>query len=71
MSTIIEEENMIDGNDFEDRTGRKPEHDDLERVNCNQAGETGHWSCGWCDEHYAPRFECGCRKKTNDPPKPH
>ena len=52
----------MDANEFEDRTGRKPEHDDLERVNCKRAGEIGHWACGWCDKHYAPRAECGCRK---------
>lgn len=43
---------------FEQATGRKPEQDDLERVNCKSAGKIGHSGCGWCSEHNSPRFEC-------------
>jgi len=46
--------------EFEQTTGRKPEQDDLERVNCDQVGEIGHLSCGWCSSHDGPMFECGC-----------
>lgn len=40
--------------------GRPPEDDDLQRVNCEVAGTTGHWQCGWCWTHNKPRFECAC-----------
>ena len=41
--------------------GRPPECDDLERVNCSDAGGVGHFMCGWCDACGRPRFECGHR----------
>lgn len=37
---------------------RFPEDDDLERVMCDYAGESGHLRCGWCDEHKQPQFAC-------------
>ena len=43
--------------EFEKVTGRKPEQDDLERANCDQAGKIGHWGCGVCI-HKLPVFEC-------------
>ena len=46
--------------EFEQATGRKPIEDDMERVNCEQMGEIGHLSCGWCAVHDQPMFECGC-----------
>jgi len=45
-------------------TGRAPENDDLERVNCQKAGEPGHFSCGWCPVCGGPNFECPCAIKT-------
>lgn len=45
--------------EFTERTGYAPVQDDLERVNCAEAGEPGHWGCGWCDKHNGPRYECG------------
>ena len=45
---------------FRKRFGVKPTQDDLERVNCMQAGLPGHTQCGICIEHGKPRFECGC-----------
>lgn len=45
---------------FRIRTGRWPKQDDLERVNCKQAGEIGHGNCGWCNEHRAPMYQCMC-----------
>ena len=45
--------------------GRKPENDDLERVNCPKAGKSGHMSCGWNWSWNAPCFEVGHQPKTN------
>lgn len=45
---------------FKELTGQAPERDDLQRVNCDLAGESGHWQCGLCEEHDKPRFLCGC-----------
>ena len=44
---------------FVARVGREPEQDDLERCNCPQAGEIGHWCCGWNDERDLPQFIVG------------
>lgn len=52
--------NRITKKQFVKMTGRKPENDDLERCNCNLAGNVGHFSCGICLKHKKPRFECGC-----------
>ena len=43
--------------DFRRLVGRNPANDDLERVNCSQAGEIGHLSCGMC-RHDKPYFNC-------------
>jgi hypothetical protein len=40
-------------------TGRDPAHDDMERVNCMEAGTIGHLCCGWNAEHNKPQFEVG------------
>ena len=45
---------------FRQMVGRKPEQDDLHRVNCLDAGTVGHLMCGWCDKHGSPCFECAC-----------
>lgn len=58
MLTIAE---FISAKKFKEATGREPENDDLERVNCEKAGKVGHWGCGWCEKHSGPRFECTCR----------
>ena len=50
----------IDAQKFVNAVGRDPVDDDLERCNCEQAGKTGHWSCGWCKDHNKPVFACGC-----------
>ena len=49
----------ITAEQFEEAVGYPPEHDDLERVNCDKAGEVGHTMCGWCEECGKPRFMCG------------
>lgn len=43
---------------YEYRYGRPPEHDDLERINCDCAGDPGHRQCGWCVECNGPRMFC-------------
>lgn len=58
--------------EFITKVGRMPQHDDLERVNCEQAGNPGHFMCGFCWIHNLPRFECGCmnvRQKNDLQPK--
>ena len=49
---------MLTAEDFKKMTGREPENDDLERVNCSRAGNRGHIGCGVC-RHNKPAFECG------------
>lgn len=46
--------------EFTEFFGEKPIEDQLHRLNCKEAGETGHYVCGWCFEHSTPRFDCGC-----------
>ena len=43
--------------DFLDNTGQEPEQDDLDRANCEEAGQLGHWGCGICI-HKQPVFMC-------------
>ena len=38
---------------------RDPELDDLDRCNCEKAGEIRHKDCGWCIMCDQPVFECG------------
>jgi len=47
---------------FNDILGYAPKNDDLDRINCSRAGGPGHVQCGWCDEHWKPRFVCDCWK---------
>ena len=51
---------MIAREYFMNCVGRAPEGDDLERCNCEHAGNAGHFLCGWCERHEAPRYLCGC-----------
>lgn len=46
--------------EYRDTFNREPTNDDLERINCGQAGGAGHFCCGWCMDHETARFECGC-----------
>lgn len=55
----------MNANEFREKVGHEPMMDDLERVNCEKAGEIGHWYCGWCDSCDMPRFQCGCRASNN------
>ena len=42
---------------FIEATGREPQHDDLDRVNCDRAGEITHLCCGWDHAANKPRYE--------------
>ena len=42
--------------EFEEDTGCKPVQDDMDRVNCTEAGEIGHTMCGWNDKKNCPMF---------------
>lgn len=42
--------------------GVPPILDELERVNCENAGEIGHFDCGICLECNFPNFSCQCRE---------
>ena len=46
--------------EFKLHFGYPPAEDDLHRVCCDQAGEFGHFQCGWCMDHETARFACGC-----------
>lgn len=41
---------------FINATGVEPEQDDLERSNCECAGEMFHTMCGWNTKHDCPNF---------------
>lgn len=50
---------MITANDFKVLTGRDPQYDDLDRVNCLLAGQIGHVQCGLCPcGSGLPTFAC-------------
>jgi hypothetical protein len=50
---------VITAEQFRARVGRDPEQDDLQRCNCNKAGDICHYFCGWCRRCDCPRFVCG------------
>ena len=52
--------------EFEAKTGRKPQMDDVDRVNCESAGLLGHWHCGWCEQCDKPRFDCLVWRHTEE-----
>lgn len=47
---------MITREKFIERVGREPVDDDLERCNCTEGGDIGHYFCGWDDETDLPVF---------------
>lgn len=51
---------------FTKRVGHPPVQDDLERVNCPLAGESGHYFCGWDHEADLPVFMTGRRCEMED-----
>lgn len=54
---------------FIQKVGHPPENDDLIRVNCPEAGNVGHYQCGWCPTCDKPRFVCGHLKMKLRSPK--
>lgn len=48
---------MFTEEDFKRITGYDPVNDDLERMNCKDAGILGHSGCGVCS-HGKPKFMC-------------
>lgn len=50
---------MITAEHYTARMGGPPVQDDLERCNCPQAGELGHYQCGWDAEYDLPIFLVG------------
>jgi hypothetical protein len=47
---------------FKQYVGREPEDDDLERCNCEkagQAGQAGHMMCGWNSKENLPVYMVG------------
>lgn len=57
------EENRMTEEEFKEKTGADPIQDDLERANCEQAGQRGHWMCGVTPCCGMPRFiGCDCKR---------
>jgi hypothetical protein len=52
---------MITREQFVKAVGREPALDDLERCNCQLAGEVGHYGCGWNYQLDKPQFMVGIR----------
>lgn len=49
---------VVDEVRYEVLTGYAPENDDLERANCQEAGQTGHLACGLCTTCGQPAWTC-------------
>lgn len=47
--------------EFYNRMLYYPQQDDLERVNCPEAGDQGHRWCGWCNKHNRPKYHCASK----------
>jgi hypothetical protein len=54
------EPHVYTAEEFEAMVGRPPQLDDLDRMNCPNAGMVGHLMDGVCPVHEGPRFMCGC-----------
>lgn len=52
--------------EFLEKMERRPDNDDMARVNCVQVGTPGHLECGWCPLHDTARFECRCIPLEHD-----
>lgn len=51
--------------EFGDIVGRWPEHDDLDRLNCSDAGRAGHLFCGVCGVHGTLRWASGSGRTSS------
>lgn len=62
---LIRRKRVMTAEEYERLMGEAPENDDLERVNCEKAGQLGHWMCGTCKRCGRPVFACcACAKET-------
>jgi len=61
------EPHVYTAEEFEAMVGRPPQDDDLDRVNCPDAGLLGHLLDGVCGVHEVPRFVCGCMAPQGTP----
>jgi hypothetical protein len=50
-------------------TGFEPVDDDLERCNCKNAGDLGHFHCGWNKARELPQFMTAPYIKPEHQPK--
>lgn len=46
----------IDADTYTAATGRPPQDDDLDRANCDRAGDLGHLACGWDTTRNIPGY---------------
>ena len=49
---------------FKECVGDLPINDDLERCNCKEAGQVGHYLCGWDEKRNMPVFIPGESKEV-------
>lgn len=61
---------MITREHFIEATGTEPQHDDLDRCNCQHAGAIGHLCCGWNPYLEKPQFMIGPRAWNGKPLPP-
>lgn len=54
-----QERPLITAQMYREATGHDPIQDDLERCNCDKAGQVGHWQCGWNHRLNQPVFAVG------------
>jgi hypothetical protein len=57
----------ITAEEFEKHVGHPPMLDDLERVNCEKAGQIHHKCCGWNTSFNKPVFMVGRGAKKEMP----
>jgi hypothetical protein len=62
---------MITAEVFEAAVGCPPRQDDLARANCAEAGQLGHWFCGWDRAQNLPVFLARSLSRRCDTPNPH
>ena len=65
MTCLLEAHNNMTPEQYQEKVGRLPEEDELDRVNCLKAGQLGHKNCGWCKFCDKPIFGCECNHTKN------
>jgi hypothetical protein len=51
---------------YREATGRFVVDDELDRANCERAGQLGHTMCGWCHKHDLPNSICATNPATGE-----